>query len=67
MYLRHFARHTARRKYELMVRRLGKINEPFPVTPTGIVSWGCGGGVWASSLRDGFLAWYSTVPGSVMA
>ncbi|MCX5079268.1 DUF4238 domain-containing protein [Streptomyces sp. NBC_00513] len=38
MYLRHFARHAARRRYELTVRRLGKINEPFPVTPTGIAA-----------------------------
>ncbi len=36
MYLRHFARHVARRKYELKVRRLDKVDEPFPVTPTGI-------------------------------
>ncbi|MFF3312820.1 DUF4238 domain-containing protein [Streptomyces sp. NPDC002952] len=36
MYLRHFAQHVARRKYELKVRRLDKVDKPFPVTPTGI-------------------------------
>lgn len=38
MYLKHFAQHVARRKYELKVRRIDKINEPFPVTPTGIAA-----------------------------
>ncbi|MFD4866859.1 DUF4238 domain-containing protein [Streptomyces sp. NPDC058412] len=38
MYLKHFAQHVARRKYELKVRRLDKINEPFTVTPTGIAA-----------------------------
>lgn len=38
MYLKHFAQHVARRKYELKVRRLDKINESFPVTPTGIAA-----------------------------
>ncbi|MFD8963395.1 DUF4238 domain-containing protein [Streptomyces sp. NPDC059568] len=36
MYLRHFAQHVARRKYELKVRRLDRVDEPFPVTPSGI-------------------------------
>lgn len=38
MYLKHFAQHVARRKYELKVRRLDKINAPFTVTPTGIAA-----------------------------
>ncbi|MEU3297566.1 DUF4238 domain-containing protein [Streptomyces longwoodensis] len=38
MYLKHFAQRLARRKYQLMVRRIGKINKSFPVTPTGIAA-----------------------------
>ncbi|WP_331749907.1 DUF4238 domain-containing protein (plasmid) [Streptomyces longwoodensis] len=38
MYLKHFAQHLARRKYQLMVRRIDKIDEPFPVSPTGIAA-----------------------------
>ncbi|MFF6835932.1 DUF4238 domain-containing protein [Streptomyces sp. NPDC012438] len=38
MYLRHFAQHVARRRYELKVRRLDKIDKPFPVTTTGIAA-----------------------------
>ncbi|MFJ5712884.1 DUF4238 domain-containing protein [Streptomyces sp. NPDC093105] len=38
MYLKHFAQHVASRKYELNVRRLDKIDEPFPVTPPGIAA-----------------------------
>lgn len=38
MYLKHFAQHVGRRTYVLNVRRLDKINDPFPVTPTGIAA-----------------------------
>ncbi|MEU2955940.1 DUF4238 domain-containing protein [Streptomyces xanthochromogenes] len=38
MYLGHFARHVARRKHELMVRRLDNVDRPFPVTPANIAA-----------------------------
>ncbi|MEU7584411.1 hypothetical protein AB0B50_43305 [Streptomyces sp. NPDC041068] len=36
MYLRHFGQHTGRRRYELNVRRLTNVEEPFPATTTSI-------------------------------
>ncbi len=62
MYLKHFAQHMGRRTYKLKVRRLDKINEPFPVTPTGIAAetgyyWGISAeGVPHHAAEDLFTA-----------
>ncbi|WP_328514061.1 DUF4238 domain-containing protein [Streptomyces mirabilis] len=36
MYLRHFAQHRARRQYELRVRRIDKLDRPFPAMTASI-------------------------------